>query len=83
MHGTGSDEGLRRAPRLWTAAGSASRVSSNSDTRLAGRRDGHDLAFALRQLAPPGPIQPQVPVAVELVEDAEGRDDAVSGLVVR
>jgi hypothetical protein len=50
--------------------------------RLAGRADGDDLAAALLDLAVPRAVQPQVGVAVQLLEQREGEDDAVAGAVV-
>src|SRR4029077_1161788 len=49
---------------------------------LAGGGDGDDLPLALGQLASPGPVQTQVTMPVEFIDDAEGRNPPVSGSIL-
>ncbi len=49
---------------------------------LAGRGDGDDLARSLEELAGPRPVQTEIPMTMQLVDDAESRDHSVTRAVI-
>src|SRR4029077_11875650 len=51
-------------------------------SRLAGSGDGQDLARALSELAAPSPVEAQVAMTMQLVDDAQGGNHTVAGAVV-